>query len=138
MRKNIFDHEKCVSLMCYIRCRSQARLYDVWLWCMWSWLLHTSTYNALWIILIYKNLILFCLFNRNDIDYRSDSWSTCNIITWISRATRWYRKCFILKKKITGGNSISLEYLKIFFRKVIFKKIKKKKFVLSIANLREM
>lgn len=42
------------------------------------------------------------------------------------------------KKKITGGNSISLEYLKIFFRKVIFKKIKKKKFVLSIANLREM
>lgn len=30
------------------------------------------------------------------------------------------------KKKITGGNSISLEYLKIFFRKVIFKKIKKK------------
>lgn len=42
------------------------------------------------------------------------------------------------KKKITGGNSISLEYLKIFFRKVIFKKIKKKKFVLSIASLREM
>lgn len=42
------------------------------------------------------------------------------------------------KKKITGGNSFSLEYLKIFFRKVIFKKIKKKKFVLSIANLREM
>lgn len=42
------------------------------------------------------------------------------------------------KKIITGGNSISLEYLKIFFRKVIFKKIKKKKFVLSIANLREM
>lgn len=27
------------------------------------------------------------------------------------------------KKKITGGNSISLEYLKIFFRNVIFKKI---------------
>lgn len=27
------------------------------------------------------------------------------------------------KKKITGGNSISLEYLKIFFRKVILKKI---------------
>lgn len=31
------------------------------------------------------------------------------------------------KKKKTGGNSFSLEYLKIFFRKVIFKKIKKKK-----------
>lgn len=30
------------------------------------------------------------------------------------------------KKKITGGNSISLEYLKIFFRKVIFKKNLKK------------
>lgn len=45
---------------------------------------------------------------------------------------------FFKKKTITGGNSISLEYLKIFFRKVIFKKIKKKKFVLSIANLREM
>lgn len=27
------------------------------------------------------------------------------------------------KKIITGGNSISLEYLKIFFRNVIFKKI---------------
>lgn len=34
---------------------------------------------------------------------------------------------FLKKKTITGGNSISLEYLKIFFRiKVIFKKIKKK------------
>lgn len=42
------------------------------------------------------------------------------------------------KKKITGGNSISLEYLKIFFRKVILKKNLKTKFVLSIANLREM
>lgn len=43
------------------------------------------------------------------------------------------------KKKITGGNSISLEYLKIFFRiKSNFLKVKKKKFVLSIANLREM
>lgn len=42
------------------------------------------------------------------------------------------------KKKITWGNSISLEYLKIFFRKVILKKNLKKKFVLSIASLREM
>lgn len=30
---------------------------------------------------------------------------------------------FLKKKTITGGNSISLEYLKIFFRNVIFKKI---------------
>lgn len=59
----------------------------------------------------------FILFIRNDIDYRSDSWSTFNRLLHVFQGQQDDTgSALFWKKKITGGNSISLEYLKIFFR----------------------